>query len=183
MSFERTSPPWLQHRDLKLCHDQTHHLLQTCLIHNSAPHPTNAQFHRSRDTFSTWVGTHRIRLLNSILRVSLSARNSGSLPAAPADLTTPVFQFVSVESFTSTHFTSPFSLVRFSLRGACDRASRARIETSYQLSSPPATQSKKLTTTREYGKCCLGFSFVLATCRKNCATVPHKLSVFDITSC
>ena len=35
----RTSPPWIQHRDLKLCHDD---LFQTCLIH-SAPHPTNAR--------------------------------------------------------------------------------------------------------------------------------------------
>ena len=41
--------------------------------------------------------THRIRLLSSILRVSLLARNSVSPSAAPADLTTPVFQFVSVE--------------------------------------------------------------------------------------
>ena len=32
----RTSPPWIQHRDLNLCS------LQTCLIRNSAPQPTNA---------------------------------------------------------------------------------------------------------------------------------------------
>ena len=48
----RTSPPWLQHRGLNLCHDLSHYLFQTCLVHNSAlhtaPHPTNA-----RDTFST----------------------------------------------------------------------------------------------------------------------------------
>ena len=43
------------------------------------------------------MGTHRIRLLSSTLRVSLLARNSVSPSAAPADLTTPVFQFVSVE--------------------------------------------------------------------------------------
>ena len=38
----RTSPPWRQHRDLKLCHDLSHYMLQTCLIRNSAPDPTNA---------------------------------------------------------------------------------------------------------------------------------------------
>ena len=38
----RTSPSWIQHRDVKTCHERSH-LLQTCLSHNSAPHPTNAR--------------------------------------------------------------------------------------------------------------------------------------------
>ena len=39
----RTSPPWIQHRELNLCHDLSHYSLQTCPIHNSALHPTNAR--------------------------------------------------------------------------------------------------------------------------------------------
>ena len=39
----RTSPPWLQHRDLKLCQEPSLHSLQTCLIRNSAPLRTNAR--------------------------------------------------------------------------------------------------------------------------------------------
>ena len=131
--------------DLKLCHDLSHHLLQPCLNRNSAPHPTNSRSfivlvaplrlcHRHHTTVGFLLhrdsrlchglnrrrldGTHRIRLLSSILRVSLVARNSVSPSAAPADLTTLVFQFVSVENFTSTLFTSPSSLVRSLLR-AC----------------------------------------------------------------
>ena len=126
----RTSPPWLQHRDLKLCHDLSHFLLRTCLIHNSAPHPANArsfivlvtpfpQCHHHQTTLSFspiatrgfvtvpiengWMGTHSIRLLSPVPRVSLSARTSVSPSAVPADLTTAEFQFVSVENFTSTH--------------------------------------------------------------------------------
>ena len=131
-------PPWLQHRDLKLFHDPSRHLLQTCLLHNSAPHTVNSRSftvavtfqlcHQRRTTLSVSsivtrgfitiliedgsMGTHRIRLLSSIPRVSPSARNSVSPSAAPADLVTPVFQSVSVENFTSTLFTSPSSLVR-----------------------------------------------------------------------
>ena len=33
------------------------------------------------------------------------------------------------------------------------------------------------------GQPLVGFSFVLATCRKNCTNFPHKLRVFDMTSC
>ena len=95
----RTSPPWLQHRDLNICHDVSHYPLQTCLIHNSAPHPTNARSFvvlvtsplchhhqttlRSLSRFQSvpigngWMGTHRIRF-SSISRGSLSARNSHS---------------------------------------------------------------------------------------------------------
>ena len=39
----RTSPPQLQHRVLKLCHDLSHYLLQPCLTRNSASHPTNSR--------------------------------------------------------------------------------------------------------------------------------------------
>ena len=33
---KRTSPPWIQHRDLSLWHDLSHYLTQTCLRRTSA---------------------------------------------------------------------------------------------------------------------------------------------------
>ena len=99
----RTSPPWLHNRDLNLCHDLSHYSLQTCLIRNSAPHPTNTRSfivlvthfplcHHHQITLSFpivtrgfvavpiedgWMGTHCIRLC-SIPRVPLLARNSNT---------------------------------------------------------------------------------------------------------
>ena len=131
----RTAPPWLQHRDLNLCHDLSHYLFQTCLIHNSAPHtashPTTARsfivlvtpfplchHHQTTLSFSPIVTRSFVTVPNRrrldgdpphpflfrcTTRTQLCCFNSVSPSAAPADLTTSVFQFVIVRKL-HTHF-------------------------------------------------------------------------------
>ena len=107
----------VQHRDLNLCHDLSHYLFQTCLIHNSAPHTASHLtlavssfawylFHcvtiirphwASLPTWlealsrfpieDGWMETHRVRLLSSIPRVSLPVHNSCTALLLPFNFT------------------------------------------------------------------------------------------------
>ena len=67
----RTSPPWLQHRDLNLFHDLNHYLFQTCFIHNFVPHtachPTNARNFIALVTFVPLCHYHQTTLSFSLI--------------------------------------------------------------------------------------------------------------------
>ena len=89
-----TSPPWLQHRDLNLCHDLSHHLFQTCLIHNSAPHtaphPTNARNFIVLVTPFSIVSpsSNHIELLSIVTRGFVTVPNRRRLDGDPPRPTT-----------------------------------------------------------------------------------------------
>ena len=124
----RTSLPWIQHRDLKLCHGLSHYLLPSNLSHSQlcTSSDERSQFHRSRDTISTVSPpSDHVELLRGLSR--FKSRLDGDPPhptvlnsttfSSGAHNSFPALQIqLGIPIFSSTFFTSPSSLVHSSSR-------------------------------------------------------------------